>query len=376
MIVGFLFLQSTAGLPHEMVCQLTGEDALNDTTLVNVYGADIGLMVEYQDRLLFVFGDTFGPDKWDWRSNTIAYTLDTDPSDGITLTGWITDNATHLAKELIHSKKTDGDEMTAIPTAAYSNDDCLFIFYMSVKSWGDAGDWTCNNASIAYSTNGHTFTKAANMSWPGDSNFIEWGLIKGDETAPSTGGYLYFLATGSGRYHHCYLTRVHESSILNQSSYQYFAGLGPGDVPIWSSDHEAAEPIIEAHTGEITVMWNSYLSKYMVMNLDDVVKQILIRTAQSPWGPWSQPSTVISRPEYIGFYAPNIDPVLVEESGRIIYFTMSLWNEYNVYLMKVDLTELSGLYYLNLNAIRSLPMLSLFVTIIQTTNKLRGNNKP
>ncbi|MFW9831762.1 MAG: DUF4185 domain-containing protein, partial [Candidatus Thorarchaeota archaeon] len=257
--VGFLFFQSLTGLPHEMVCQLTGEDALNDTTSVNVYGTDIGLMVEYQDRLHFIFGDTFGPDKWDWRSNTMAYTLDTVPSDGIILTGWITDNATHLAKELIQSEKTDGIEMTAIPTAAYSNGDCLFIFYMSVISWGEAGDWTCNNASIAYSTNGQSFNKVANMSWPGNSNFIEWGLIKGDETAPSTGGFLYFLATGSGRYHFCYLARVLESSILNQSSYQYFTGFGTGDIPLWSSDPEAAEPVIEAHMGEITVMWNNYL---------------------------------------------------------------------------------------------------------------------
>jgi len=98
-----------------MVCQLTGEDALNDTTVVNVFGADIGLMVSYQGRLHLIFGDTFGPDKWDWRSNTMAYTDDTNPSDGIILTGWITDNATHLAKELIHSAKIDELEKTVIP---------------------------------------------------------------------------------------------------------------------------------------------------------------------------------------------------------------------------------------------------------------------
>ncbi|MFW9831761.1 MAG: DUF4185 domain-containing protein, partial [Candidatus Thorarchaeota archaeon] len=111
--------------------------------------------------------------------------------------------------------------------------------------------------------------------------------------------------------------------------------------------------------------------KYMLMNLDDVVKQIVIRTAQYPWGPWSQPSRVISRPEFLGFYAPNIDPALVEDSGRIVYFTMSLWDEYNVYLMKVNLTELHGLSYLNLNAYGSLQMLWLVATLIQSTNRLR-----
>lgn len=65
--------------------------------------------------------------------------------------------------------------------------------------------------------------------------------------------------------------------------------------------------------------------------------------AHSPWGPWSAPRIIIQRPEYVGFYAPNIDPILVEDDGRIVYFTMSLWFEYNVYLMKVDLTPLWGL---------------------------------
>ncbi|MFW9986193.1 MAG: DUF4185 domain-containing protein [Candidatus Odinarchaeota archaeon] len=339
------WFERSTPLPHEMVCQLTGEDALNDTTVVNVYGADLGLMIDYQARLHFIFGDTFGPDKWDWRSNTMAYSDDSNPSDGILLTGWITDTATHLAKELIHSQKIDYVEKTVIPTAAYSRDDCLYIFYMSVNHWGDAGDWTCNNASIAYSFDGYTFIESTNMSWPGSSNFIEWGYIKTDETAPSSGGFLYFLTTSSGRYHDCYLARVLEDQILNQSAYQYCAGLDSSNLPIWSTNHADAQPVIEAPTGEMSVMWNAYLERYMMIHLDDVAKKIVIRIAQMPWGPWSQPHTVITRPEYVGFYAPNIDPILVEDNGRIVYFTMSLWAEYNVYLMKVDLTRLWGIYH-------------------------------
>ncbi|MFX1403865.1 MAG: DUF4185 domain-containing protein [Promethearchaeota archaeon] len=349
------FLPGWSVLPQEMVCQLTGEDALNDTTIVNVYGADIGLMVTFQDCLHFIFGDTFGPDKGDWRSNTMAYTTDPDPSDGITLSGWITDSATHLAKELIHSAKIDEIEMTAIPTTAVVVGDYLYVYFMSVISWGDGGSWTCNNASIAYSLDGHTFIEALNMSWPGNSHFIEWGIVKGGSGAPSTGGYLYFLTTGSGRFDSCYLVRVLETQILNQSSYQYFTGFSVTDIPLWSAYDSEAEPIIDAPTGEITVMWNTYLAKYILMNLDDVAKKIYVRIAQSPWGPWSTPFTILSRPEYLGFYAPNIDPNLVEDNGRIVYFTMSLWNEYNVYLMKVDFTRLLGFLYHKHNLVAVTP---------------------
>ncbi len=361
-------------LPHEMVCQLTGEEATNDTTIVNVYGADVGLMVVFQDRLHLIFGDTFGPDKWDWRSNTMAYTDDTDPSDGIVLTGWITDSATHLAKELIHSAKIDEVETTVIPTTAVVVGERLYVYVMSVISWGEYGDWTCNNASIAYSLDGQTFNEAFNMSWPGNSHFIEWGFVKGGSDAPATGGYLYFVATGSGRYDSGYLARVQETQILNQSSYQYYAGLSGEDIPLWSTNHNDAEPILEAPTGEISIMWNSYLEKYMMLNLDDVAKKIYVRTAQSPWGPWGPPRTIISRSEYIGFYAPNIDPLLVEDNGRIVYFTMSLWNEYNVYLMKVDLTQLHGHFHYRLSTI--LVFSNSFLTLILFSKKVRARICP
>jgi hypothetical protein len=282
----------------------------------------------------------------------MAYTTDTDPSDGIVLSGWITDSATHLAKELIHSAKIDEVEMTVIPTTAVTWGNYLYVYFMSVISWGDAGSWTCNNASIAYTLDGHTFVEALNMSWPGNSHFIEWGIIKGGPGAPSTGGYRYFLATGSGRFDSCYLARVLETQILNQSSYQYFTGFSSSDLPLWSTDGSDAEPVIDAPIGEITVMWNTYLDRYILMNLDDAAKKIYVRTAQSPWGPWSAPFTIISRPEYNGFYAPNIDPTLIEDNGRIVYFTMSLWNVYNVYLMKVDFTRLLGFLYFKQNVLQ------------------------
>jgi hypothetical protein len=107
-----------------------------------------------------------------------------------------------------------------------------------------------------------------------------------------------------------------------------------------------AEPVIEGAMGEMSVMWNSYLQKYMLMNLDNTRLTILLRTADTPWGPWSPPRVVVTAREHPGLYAPNVHPQWVEDSGRVVYFTMSLWSEYNVFLMKVDLTQLDGLHTL------------------------------
>ena len=347
-VIGILWLVSRdTVLPHEMVCQLTGADALNDTRPADVFGTDLGIMVHRGVRMYFVFGDTFG---WGglgglhWRSNTMAYTVDTNPADGVPLTDWIA-NASGFAEELISSLKVDHVEMTCIPTAVYDSGVCLYVYYMSVKHWEDTGgNWTCNNASIAYSFDGSAFTKAANVSWPGNSNFIEFGVVYGGLDAPLADEYIYLLATGSGRYHDAYLARVPRTQLLDQSAYLYCTGLGVDGIPNWSPSMSEAEPIIEGAMGEMSVMWNSYLNKYVLMNLDNVRLAILLRTADAPWGPWSAPRIVVTAREYSGLYSPNVHPQWVEDSGRIVYFTMSLWSEYNVFLMKVDLTSLGGLH--------------------------------
>lgn len=350
-VVGVLWLATRdTVLPHALICQLTGKDAVNDTTVADVNGTDVGIMVYRGGRMYFVFGDTFGghgPWPLDWRSNTMAYTVDTDPSNGVPLTGWIANASTGYAVELVSSRKQDNVEITCIPTAVYDSGTCLYLYYMSVKHWSDTGGmWTCNNASIAYSLDGRTFTKAANVSWPGDSNFIEFGVVHGASDAPIVDQYVYLLATASGRFHDAYLARVPRTQILNQSAYAYYAGQALGGTPSWSSFMSQAEPVIAGDMGEMSVMWNSYLHKYMLMNLDNSRLVILLRTADAPWGPWSAPSVVVTAREHPGLYAPNVHPQWVEDSGRIVYFTMSLWSEYNVFLMKADLTQLGGLHTL------------------------------
>jgi len=329
-----------------MICQLTGKDAVNDTTLADVNGTDLGIMVYRGGKMYFVFGDTFGVGGLggiNWRSNTMAYTVDTNPANGVPLTGWISNTSDGHAKELISSLKQDNVEKTCIPTAVFDRGDCLYVYYMSVNHWGTGGTWTCNNASIAYSLDDTTFTKAGNVSWPGNSNFIEFGVVQSAPDALIVDQYLYLLATASGRFHDAYLLRVPRAQILNQSAYAYYAGSSGGGTPSWSSFMSEAEPVIDGEMGEMSVMWNSYLHQYMLMNLDNVRLSIVLRTAVAPWGPWSAPRVVVTTREQSGLYAPNIHPQWVEDSGRIVYFTMSLWYHYNVFLMKVDLTQLGGM---------------------------------
>ncbi|MFW9923135.1 MAG: DUF4185 domain-containing protein [Candidatus Thorarchaeota archaeon] len=336
------FLSSTTYLPHSYLSQLTGAAAFTDTTPYGVYGTDLGIIVKHNSKYHFIFGDTFGLGGLNWRSNTMAYSTDTDPSDGISLDGWIPHPPTGLAKELISSLKEDNVEMTCIPTTALSFDGLFYIYYMSVRHWGILGGvWQCNNASIAVSAdNGHTFTKMTNISWTGTSNFVQFGFVQ-DEASILSDGFFYFLATPSGRYGACYLSRVPQDSLLNQSAYQYFTGTGVFGYPQWSSNYASATSIFSAPVGELSVMWNEYLEKWTAFYFDNVANNIVLRTATNLWGPWSSPYAIVGAGEYPSLYGSFVHPDLVENNGQTVYFIMSKFDVYNTFVMSVDLSFLS-----------------------------------
>ncbi|NHJ05161.1 MAG: DUF4185 domain-containing protein [Candidatus Heimdallarchaeota archaeon] len=196
-------IQALGFLPHTYHDQLTGEDALTDSTPYDVNGTNLGIILKHNSKYYYIFGDTMGYGSYlgdNWRSNTMAYSTDTDPSDGIAFDGWILNPTTGYAKELISSAKIDFVEKTCIPTAAVSYDGNIYIYYMSVSHWGVVGgNWDCNNASIAMSTdNGQTFTKIDAISWSGGGNFVQFGVVQTTTTLTSV-DYLYLLATPAVR---------------------------------------------------------------------------------------------------------------------------------------------------------------------------------
>ena len=77
------------------VTQITGQTSTNKTmSRFGVWGTDLGSMTEMNGKVYMFCGDTFSTaDYHDWRSNVLLIIEDDDPSDGLTITGAITDNS-------------------------------------------------------------------------------------------------------------------------------------------------------------------------------------------------------------------------------------------------------------------------------------------
>ncbi|KAA0962246.1 DUF4185 domain-containing protein [Microbacterium sp. ANT_H45B] len=326
------------------IAQLTGPDAMNDTAAVSVAGTDLGSMVNLGDRTFFLFGDTFGerdPESIGgqggfWRSNVAAWTTDDDPSDGIDFEGWVEDDI-GLAAALIegdHDANGAEGEVTKIPTYGFTIGETMYVSYMSVRFWGEPGAWDANRAALIVSRDGgESWQPVEGVEWPGDSNFVQVATARVSEGGTD---WIYFWSIPSGRFGSVQLMRVEatEDAVEDQSAYSYFAGT-EGETPRWSSDMADAATVVEGTIGELSVMWSTYLERWIMTYSD--AGNAYIREGITPWGPWGEPLELVSGSDYEGLYSPYLNPRYVTEDGRRIHFTLSLWGPYNVFWFSADL---------------------------------------
>jgi hypothetical protein len=320
------------------VCQLTGPGAANDTSPQMVAGTDLGHMFTMGDRTYFTFGDTFGerPEGMTggggsiWRSNVMAWTADTDPSDCIRFDGWITDDV-GWAKELLPAKKSSG-EITVIPTYGFAANQAMYLHYMSVRHWGDPGEWDTNLAGLARSSDGgSTWTKLEDVTWPGDGSFQEVSVATVDDE-------LYFWGVPSGRLGGVQLMKVPSASVEDKEAYRYFTGADGAGTPAWSKDPAAAKLILDRPTGELSVVWSGYLHRWLMTTMADNADAVMYEGI-NPWGPWGEPHYLYRQAELPGLYAPFMHPQYVADGGRTVYFALSLWGPYNVFWYRAQLVK-------------------------------------
>ncbi len=328
----------------QKIAQLTGADSINKTERYDVYGADLGSMFNQGDKTYLVFGDTFGlrppgmtgGGGQDWRSNTMAFTTTRNPSHGLKFAGWITDGRGD-AKELLPSLKVDNVEITKIPTNGVSVGKTLYLYYMSVRHFGPPGVWSANYSGIAKSVDsGQTWQFIKGAKWPGNSNFIQVSAYKVKVNDHLT--EIYFWGIPAGRFGGVKLMRVNARDIQDIAKYRYFAGTNENGQPLWSHRMSRAVKIVNNPVGELSVIWDPYLQRWIMMYLQGR-GNVVMREGITEWGPWGKAITVATQEHYPGLYGPFMNPRYMDKNGEYIYFTLSMWGPYNVFWMKAKLVK-------------------------------------
>ncbi|NUS44627.1 MAG: DUF4185 domain-containing protein [Mycobacteriaceae bacterium] len=322
-------INGTNGLPHlpgptQAVYQVTGMASPNQTQGLNVLGTDLGIMWDSgHGNLMVAFGDTAGlgvPNLlagsiWAWTSNMLFRSRTVNPAGGLVFDSYV--------PSLIPSPKIPGIEISRIPTAGISVNGVQYLSMMSVRQWKQDGRWSTNFTSLAVSgDNGQNWvelpaTRRTNVD--GYENFQMSAYVKSD-------GHVYRFGTPPGRDNPGFVSRVPEGAIADYDAYEYWDGKR------WTRKATAAAPIVGG-VGELSVMWNEYLHRFVMLTTDPW-NSVVMRTAPAPQGPWTPPQVLIDTRALPTAYAPMIFPY---QTGRDLYYLVTVHSQYNVLLMRTPL---------------------------------------
>lgn len=264
---------------------------------------------------------TAGPTGFDWRVNTLAYSSSKTLTD-FGYSSFVTDRAAH-AREMLGARRVNGNEITTLPTSGISVGGKQYLTYSSVRRYGPSpGSWTSNYSGIAVSTDsGVSWRKSKSAYWTNSGparNFQMPALAR-------RGNTVYMFGTEQGRVGGVYVSRVRADQILNKQVYEYWNGRS------WVRGLRA-EPraVVSGGVGEVSVQWSQSLGRWIMLSTDVFKNGIVLRQAATPQGPWTAGQVVASGTDYPAIYGASIHPW---SKGNDLYFTMSQWTSYNVYLM-------------------------------------------
>lgn len=318
---------------------LAGEKLPNPNRTDELYdlgGADLGIVWEMDEGHVGIFfGDTYGkdfvantggPNGSNWRSNVLAFSSDTNMNDGLNFTTMALDNNGNARQIASSAHNTSGSgDWTSIPTAAIRANGVDYLHYMNVRNWRGPKGWETNYSSLYSSKdNGKTWDRCSEVNFGSQSIFAQICYAKAD-------GYVYMIGTQSGRQGNAYLARFLEKDILDMTQYEYW-----NSKDGWIKNNEsAASAIFEATVGESSLMYQKKYKRWIATYFDADKYALMYRDAPEINGPWSQEKLLASGSTYPQLYGSYMHPLFDDEDT--IYFLMSEWQAYNVFLMRASI---------------------------------------
>lgn len=323
-------------------------------------GTDLGIPFRHKDRTYLLFGDSGGAHGGD----AIAYTTDTTPEDGIELTFLQDRQGTWKAITIpgISQKPYE------VPMAGTSVGGKMYVYHTT-----DYTEQTHAQRTVVAVSNddGQTFSYLYDFS-KGTFRFpsivqVENAALNGLPQNSGRGLLIY----GAGPYRQSDVRLAYQPAdqIESRASIQYLIGLDRAGKPQWGAKEEDAKALTDNPcVGNFSVTYNQFLRKWLMLyDCRPPKRGINFRTADYPWGPWSEAQILFEAEDDNGLcnfihmswkqkkcdnlsdpgeeetmggaYGPyQFDELAIgNDSQTTIYFTMSTWNPYVVVLMKATI---------------------------------------
>ncbi len=321
---------------------MIGPDSLNHEWLneMGIYGGDLGMPVKVDDRILYLFGDSFSGENRTglWFSNFGALSKDFNFDDGITFDSAISKNDT-MVSPLVQGKHHDNNaedktkEVTKIPTGAIQIGDYVYMFYMSVRYWGGSTGWlvTFNQCVKSNKNDLVNWVDVEGLRW-NDEEAYNFGQIY--PYADPNSDYIYLYAIPGGRTGSCVLARTTRENFENREKIEYLVDKDTyvkGDSGLEMLKNNPYY-IANGRIGEPCVSYNKYLNKYMMIfsstrNNKSAVYMLL---SDSPDKEFTGDHILFDNSKYTYYGGFTIDS-MQKFDGKVIYLVSSRWSTYRTY---------------------------------------------
>jgi hypothetical protein len=296
----------------QKLCQLTGEldagrsppvQTVNRTeTRAKLRGTDLGISVPGPfGSIFFLFGDSIptGDIQRPVGADSIAYTTVTDdPNDCLHLTFLLARDGGFRPPVLLNDPAGNPIALGNwdVPTGGFFwNGNAYVTFQVDAK---DEGDGYRPHRSVMGRASrliydDPTFARLYDFDPERFLNIAS--VLVGDDWLPSATPtrVLYF---GTGRYRKADNVQLAQAELssLDKGDRSYLTGIDAAGAPVWGGTPDAAvgvfSPANAPCMGELSVTWNPYLRKWLMLYGCDQPRGINFRVADHPWGPWSAPA--------------------------------------------------------------------------------------
>ena len=264
----------------------------------NIRGCDLGSTFMHNGRICLLFGDTWRLDQISEdgklgnpeRRNFDAMAFcpaDANPDQGLSLTF-------NSGPPVIAGGQVDQGAF-CVPLAGVSFGGSMFVFFSDQhKHILDMypGDQMGRSVVARSDNDGNDFVFLREFSGKKFIN-VSLDMAEGDEIGLPTFAKT-LLIWGSGRYRSSdvYLAAMPLEEIASGRFVEYYAGQRAG-APNWATEEDQAAPLfLEACVGELSVRWNRFVARWLILYNGDNPPGIVLRSAERPWGPWSDPVVV------------------------------------------------------------------------------------
>jgi hypothetical protein len=301
---------------------------------------------------LWIFGDTIeGPFKTvhnleltGFRSNTAAIVPKQDASQGIQRFSFLTDMNGKRPRQIVPFASDENPTMHrvwAIHGVCLHQQIYLYYHRITLLKGVDVFiNFKLDGMGIARAkVNDLDFDRltapdGTHEFWKGNEPTFGVFVERADE-------YIYLWGSLATAMH---LARTRPESIEDLTSYEYLVDAPtankPDVVPRWSKNFQPTAKLFDAVPNEMSAAYNSYLRKHVAFHSLHRENKIVMRTAPSITGPWSE-GKVVYRPERLKdtdlIYAVKEHPELARAGGRIMYLTFVNSRTYVPQLIEVTL---------------------------------------